>query len=103
MSMYEYEKKVKKATGDLTKTGVGLLAGHAIVGGVANVPGMPAQGKAVAGVVGTGLNLVAVGQMAKTAYTLLPEGSEVTVTLKKGHNHPVKKKLSQGVVGKILG
>lgn len=71
--MKSYEDKVKKATGDLTKTGLGLLVGHAVIGGVANVPGMPAQGKQAAGIIGTGLNLVAVGQLAKTATTLLPE------------------------------
>jgi len=99
MSMKDYEKKLKKSATSLTTTGVGLMAGHAVVGGVANVQGMPAQGKAVAGVVGKGLNLVAVGQMAKTAYDLMPVGSTVSVSFTKGQGVTKKK----GPVDKILG
>jgi len=92
MTMKDYENKLKHATGGLLKTGVGLMAGHAVVGTLANVPGMPAQGKATAGVVGTGLNLLAVGQLAKTAYNIMPVGTSVT-----------KKKTGSGPVDKILG
>lgn len=99
MSMKDYENKLKKSATGLTKTGVGLMAGHAVIGGVANLPGMPAQGKAVGGVVGTGLNLVAVGKLAKTAYDLMPTGSTVSVSFTKGTGVTKKK----GPVEKILG
>jgi len=67
-------KKKKQDMMDLTKetvgVGVGLMAGHGILGAMSGVPGMPSQATGAMKTVGTGLNLIGVGQMAKVGMGL---------------------------------
>jgi len=67
-------KKKKQDMMDLTKetvgVGVGVMAGHGVLGAMSGLPGMPAQAQGAARVAGTGLNLIGVGQMAKVGMGL---------------------------------
>ena len=50
--------------------GVGLMAGHGIVGAMSGMPGMPAQAAQTGATIHSGLNLVGVGQLAKVGMGL---------------------------------
>jgi len=75
---------------DLMGAGVGLMAGHMVIGSMANIPGMPAQAAGTANLAHTGLNLVAVGYLAKTAMSIIPN---TEVTSKKKSNSPYLNKM----------
>lgn len=51
----------------IIKTGVGSMVGMYTLGAVANVPGMPAQAKDVAGIGSTALQLGNIGVLSETA------------------------------------
>ena len=77
---------------DVMKVGATAMVGHGVLGGLAGVPGMPAAASHTTQAANAGLNLVAVGQMAK---------SGLTVTKSLGGEK--KKKSGNKVVDKILG
>ena len=55
---------------DTLKVGTTVMVGHGIIGGLSNVPGMPAQASTAAQAAGAGLNLVAIGQLGKVGMGL---------------------------------
>lgn len=53
------------------KVGVTSMGGHAVLGGLSGIPGMPAQANVTANLAGTGLNLVTLGQVAKSGLNVV--------------------------------
>lgn len=67
------EKKLMKTAKDTVKIGATVMVGQGLISQITNIPGMPAQAKSVAHAAGTGLNLVAIGQLGKTGLTFAGE------------------------------
>jgi len=91
-------KKKKQDMMDLTKetvgVGVGLMAGHGILGAMSGVPGMPSQATGAMKTVGTGLNLIGVGQMAKVGMGLTNMiGEQAEGSSKSKKKDPLKGRL----------
>ena len=88
----------KKKTGlglakETVGVGVGVMAGHGVLGTMGGLPGMPAAATTGMNTAGAGLNLVAVGQTAKVGMGV--------VGMMGGQTQ--KKKTNSAQVNKILG
>ena len=68
--MTKKKLNLMKEVKDNIKVGAGVMTGHLVLGSMANIPGMPSQATHTMRTAGSGLNLVATGQMAKTALNL---------------------------------
>ena len=77
---------------DTMKLGVASMAGMGVMGAMTSVPGMPAQASQTAGVVGSGLTLLNVGQLAKSGMAVVDVMSPTE-----------KKKTGNKQIDRILG
>jgi len=64
-------KKLMKSAKDTMKVGMGTMGGHLAIGAMSSIPGMPAQAAGSANIAHAGLNLVNVGQLAKTSMSMI--------------------------------
>ena len=84
MSKNKYIKGAK----DTMKVGITGMAGYGVFGAMGSIPGMPAEASAVTRVGGAGLQLAAVGQLAKVGLDIMPDDK--------------KKKLKDKYISKII-
>lgn len=68
---FKMANKYIKAAKDVMKVGILSGAGHMAVGSLASMPGMPAQAQSAANLAHTGINIAGVGQLMKTAQTVV--------------------------------
>jgi len=74
---------IKKLMKDTMKIGIGSMVGHQAIGSIAGLPGMPAQAQTSANIAHTGLNLVNLGQLGKTAIDITGYTAEKAKTKKE--------------------
>lgn len=105
--------KKKESLLDTTKetvgVGVGVMAGHGILGAMSSAPGMPAQAQGTANIAGAGLNLIGIGQLAKVGMGLgrmVGDQAKPTTPVKKQTRQKQRKRVrmhDDDLVKKIWG